>query len=274
MPPKQLKMPRLRMVLVLCGAALATPLGMNAQSAMDGMVALSSRVFDGYTRAHLPDGSFKAETYAFGNGGFVTAGAAGGETPGASRDQSIDNLGFNEIAKAMEAPLSAQNYALSQDPNTTNILVMVFWGTTVGGFHEKKGKFRDILNLKNAQLLGFDSEGTFSQGFGNNIASNIKKELHAQMMAALQVNRYFVILRGFDFQSSWKEKKLKLLWETRFSIDQRKNAFNEALPLMAQYASPSFGQDSAGLQLARVREGHVDVGMLQSLGEVTPAPQK
>jgi hypothetical protein len=262
------------MVLFLCGAVLSLPLGMNAQSAMDGMVALSSTVFNGYARARLPDGSFKAETYAFGNGGFVTAGAAGGETPGSSRDQSIDNLGFNEIAKAMEAPLSAQNYALSLDPNTTNVLVMVFWGTTVGGFHEKKGKFRDILNLKNAQLLGFDTEGTFSQGFGNNIASNIKKELHAQMMAALQVNRYFVILRGFDFQSSWKEKKLKLLWETRFSIDQRKNAFNEALPLMAQYASPSFGQDSAGLQLARVREGHVDVGMLQSLGEVTPAPQK
>jgi hypothetical protein len=43
---------------------------------------------------------------------------------------------------------------------------------------------------------------------------------------------------------------------------------------MAQYASPNFGQDSAGLQLARVREGRVEVGNIESLGEVTPAPQK
>jgi hypothetical protein len=259
---------------LLLSAVLSAPLGVHAQSNMEGMVALSSRVFNGYARTRLPDGSLKPETYAFGDGGFVTAGSAGGETPGASRDKSIDNLGFNEIARAVEAPLSSQNYALSQDPSATNILVMVFWGTTVGGFHEKKGKFRDILNLKNAQLLGFDSEGTFSLGFGNNVASNIKKELHAQMMSALQVNRYFIILRGFDFQSSWKEKKLKLLWETRFSIDQRGNAFNEALPLMAQYASPNFGQDSSGLQLARVREGHVLVGNIESLGEATPVPQK
>jgi hypothetical protein len=227
-----------------------------AANSIVGTTAVTSRVFERYARVRLPDGSLKPETYAFGNGGFVTSGAAGGETPGASRDQSIDNLGFNEIAKAMEALLSGQNYALSQDPNTTNLLVMVFWGTTVGGYHERKGKFRDILNLKNAQLLGFDSEGTFSQGFGNNIGSNIKKQLHAVMMSALEVNRYFVILRAFDFQSSWKEKKLKLLWE--------------ALPLMAQYASPNFGQDSGGLQLARVSGGRVIVGDLITVGDSTP----
>jgi hypothetical protein len=113
----------------------------------------------------------------------------------------------------------------------------------------------------------------FAQGVGNNIRSNIQKQVHSQMMDALESNRYFVILRAFDFQSSWKQKKLKLLWETRFSINQRRNAFDEALPLMAQYASQCFGQDSRGLLLARVSEGRVEVGDLKSLGEVNP-PQK
>jgi len=261
------------MLLLAGGVLLAGLTVAAAASDIEGITAVSSRVFNGYVRGRLPDGSPKPETYAFGIGGFVTAGAAGGETPGAQRDQTIDNLGFDFIAKAIQAPLSAQNYALSQDPNSTNLLIMVFWGTTVGGYHEKKGKFRDILDLRNAQLLGFDSEPMFSQGFGNNVRTNIQKQLHSQMLDALEVSRYFVILRAFDFQSSWKEKKLKLLWETRFSINQRRNAFDLALPLMAQYAAPNFGQDSSGLQLARVSEGRVLLGNVESLGEVNP-PQK
>jgi len=252
---------------------LAAPTSAPASGTIEGITAVSSKVFNDYARARLPDGSLKPETYAFGTGGFITAGSAGAETPSAQRDETIDNLGFDSIAKAMEPPLSGQNYVLTQDPSATNLLIMVFWGTTVGGYHEKKGKFRDLLDLRNAALLGFDSESVFAQGFGNNIRSNIQKQVHSQMMDALESNRYFVILRAFDFQSSWKQKKLKLLWETRFSINQRRNAFDEALPLMAQYASQCFGQDSRGLLLARVSEGRVEVGDLKSLGEVNP-PQK
>jgi hypothetical protein len=255
--------------LVLGGAQAARADG----TTITGITAVSSRVYNGYARARLPDGTMKPETYVFGNGGFLTAGAAGGETPGAQRDETIDGMDFDSIARAMQGPLAGQSYALTQDPNATSLLVMVFWGTTVGGYSEHKGKFRDLLNLKNAKLLGFDSESVLGQDYGNNIRSNILKELHSQMMDALQVSRYFVVLRAFDFQSSWKEKKIKLLWETRFSINQRRNAFDEALPLMAQYASQSFGVDSGGLQMARIANGHVEVGDIKSLGDVSPPPK-
>jgi hypothetical protein len=251
---------------------LAGPADAEAADGIEGITAVSSKAYDGYVRPRLPDGSLKPETYAFGDGGFITAGAAGAETPGAQRDQTIDNLGFEFIAKAMEAPLKAQSYAPAHDPNATNLLIMVFWGTTVGGRHERKGKFRDILDLRNAALLGFDSEGTFALGFGNNIRSNIQKQVHSQMMTALEVDRYFVVLRAFDFQA-WGQKKTKLLWETRFSIDQRRNAFDQALPLMAEYASQFFGQDSKGLLMAQVSGGKVELGEVKSLGEVNP-PQK
>jgi hypothetical protein len=260
-------------ILASISLLTAFPLGAVAASTIEGITAASSKVFNGYARVRLPDGSFKPETYAFGNGGFVTAGSAGAETPGAQRDTTIDNLGFDSIAKAMNEPLSGQNYVPSTDPDATNLLVMVFWGTTVGGYHEKKGKFRDLLDLKNAALLGFDSEALFGQGFGNNVRSNIQKQVHSQMLDALESNRYFVILRAFDFQASLKQKKIRLLWETRFSINQRRNAFDEALPLMAQYASQCFGQDSRGLMMARVSEGRVLLGDITSLGEVNP-PQK
>jgi len=264
-----------RAMMPLLGAALAlaAPVSATAANTITGITAVSSKVFNDYARAKLPDGSAKPETYAFGNGGFIAGGAKGDETPGAARDATIDSLGFDTIAKAMESPLAGQNYVITQDPNATDLLIMVFWGSTVGGYSEKKGKFRDLLDIKNAELLGFDREGTFAQGFGNNIKSNIQKQVHSQMMDALEVNRYFVILRAFDFQSSWKLKKTKLLWETRFSINQRRNAFDDALPLMAQYASQCFGQDSRGLLMARVKDGKVVVGDITSLGEVEP-PKK
>ncbi len=264
---------RIKTIFLLGGVVLfAGPPDAAAAGDIEGITAVSSKAYDGYVRPRLPDGSLKPETYAFGNGGFITAGAAGADTPGAQRDQTIDNLGFEFIARAMEPPLKGQSYAPSHDPNATNLLIMVFWGTTVGGRHERKGKFRDILDLRNAALLGFDSEGTFALGFGNNIRSNIQKQVHSQMMTALEVDRYFVILRAFDFQT-WEQKKTKLLWETRFSMDQRRNAFDEALPVMAEYASQFFGQDSRGLLMAQVSGGRVELGEVKSLGEVNP-PQK
>jgi len=55
----------------------AAPLGIAAESTIEGITAVSSKAFNGYTRTRLPDGSFKPETYAFGNGGFVTAAPPG-----------------------------------------------------------------------------------------------------------------------------------------------------------------------------------------------------
>jgi hypothetical protein len=66
----------------------------------------------------------------------------------------------------------------------------------------------------------------------------------------------------------WKEKKHKLLWETRFSIRQRQHEFDKDLPAMAEYASKYFGQDSQGLVRESIPFGHVDIGDLKSLGTV------
>ena len=98
-----------------------------ASFAADGAVvtAVSSQASDGYVRERLPDGSLQPEAYTFGNGGHL---------PGPSHDDTIDRLGFEDVAKALVGPLADQKYvaAADSDPNRTRLIIMVYWGTTTG----------------------------------------------------------------------------------------------------------------------------------------------
>jgi hypothetical protein len=73
---------------------------------------------------------------------------------------------------------------------------------------------------------------------------------------------------AYDFQKMWKHRQHKLLWETRFSINERGVDFDKALPLMAMNVSKYFGEDSNGLVHGAMPMGHVEVGPVQSLGVV------
>ena len=272
--------------VLLAWAALATPAGAGPFSMISGseqMVAVSSKVFNGYARARRPDGSFAPETFAFGNGGKVDAnrygvdtvgvGARGGDSGGASRDDTLDVITFGDLSKTVAGSLAAQNYLPTSDPEGTNLLIMVFWGKTMGSSYTQDGELKDMIDLRNAALLGFNSERVFSQGFGDhsNMMSNILRELHSGVMSAIEVNRYYVVLRAFDFRYAWKERKIRLLWETRYSLSERLHDFSKELPGMTQYASQYFGQDSQGLIRAPVPEGRVEIGDVKSLG---PVPEK
>jgi hypothetical protein len=126
----------------------------------------------------------------------------------------------------------------------------------------------DRENNANAALLGYDSPGLIGTEKGSYVRGTAFSMDRDDLYAEIRENRYFVILMAYDFQLMWKQKKHRLLWETRFSINERHNQFDRALPLMAEYASRYFGQDSNGLLRARVPEGRVDVGEAESLGTV------
>jgi hypothetical protein len=249
-------------------------------SGSEQMVAVSSRVFGGYVRSRLPDGTFRPETYAFGNGGRVGGeaidadvagvGANGDQAGSAVSDETIDNLTFGDIARTVSVSLAGQACTPIRGPDSTNLLIMVYWGRTVGSLRSFEGAAKDKTDARNAILLGFDSEHVFAQGFNDpsNMMAKILREVHSDVLDAIQADRYFVILRAFDFQSAWKQKKIKLLWETRFSLSERLHDFTKELPGMAQYASKYFGQDSHGLLRAPVPEGRVDIGDVKSLGTV------
>jgi len=287
-------------------ASLLAPCVANAADALNGVVAVASKVSDDYVRTKLPDGSYPTEYYSFGQGGHW-----GGEIS----DATIDKLRFMDVAHVVAGPLADRNYLPATDPKKTKLLIMVYWGTTaVPGptsdsvaydqlsaaqaeaatpnmsaaqtnasmsklssamtMLQMENDMRDKLDFQNAKMLGYDAAGTIGTDYGNHIRGGAFGAERQELIDEIEVNRYFVVLMAYDFQLLWKQKKHKLLWETRFSISERKNSFDTALPLMAQYASRYFGQASNGLLRTQVQEGKVEIGELKSLGEVAPPPPK
>jgi hypothetical protein len=125
-------------------------------------------------------------------------------------------------------------------------------------------RMRDQMDAKNAALIGFGD-------LWNQVADyrGTAREFRRQEVAdELEESRYFVVLMAYDFQAMWKDKKHKLLWETRFSIRQRHHEFDKVLTSMSRYASNYFGQDSRGIVRMAIPEGRVNVGELKDLGAV------
>jgi hypothetical protein len=130
---------------------------------------------------------------------------------------------------------------------------------------QNENDIRDQDDLLNAKMLGYESWWEKSVGDHRGTALAAERE---DLINELEDNRYFVVLMAYDFQLLWKEKKHKLLWETRFSIRQMHHQFDKDLPSMAQYASKFFGQDSHGLVHDAIPLGDVEIGPLKSLGAV------
>jgi len=130
---------------------------------------------------------------------------------------------------------------------------------------QAENRLRDNLNRRNASMLGYDSwwDTTYNAPAGS--AQELRKH---DMIEELEQDRYFVVLMAYDFQMMWKDKKPKLLWETRFSVSEHHNEFDKHLAAMTAYASQYFGQDSHGLEHRPIPEGRVDVGDLRNLGSV------
>jgi hypothetical protein len=239
--------------------------------------AVFSGISEDYGRNRLPDGSFQAETYGFGKGGFFGS---------SSRDPSLDNESFMDIARVIARPLALKNFIPTRDPNKVKLLIMVYWGATSGTMDPASENFRyeresrpktsnhsfellgpvsfqgGLVDLQNAMILGYAGEIAASHP-NLGLIHNVKRD---DLIDDIEHNRYFVVLMAYDFQLMWKEKKHKLLWETRFSIREQGNDFMKLLPSMATYASQYFGQDSHGLIRQAIPEGNVEIGIPKTVG--------
>jgi hypothetical protein len=169
---------------------------------------------------------------------------------------------------------------------------MVYWGTTHAPEHASQSAEFENLQIApsdpsrvaavmaenemrknddklNVMMLGFDSWWEATMGDTRGTALDQRRQ---DLLNEIEEDRYFVVLMAYDFQLLWKEKKHKLLWETRFSIRQHQHNFDKDLPTMAQYASQYFGQDTNGLVHREVPFGHVEIGAVKSLGDVPEKP--
>jgi hypothetical protein len=288
--------PRALVPVLLLGILATGPC--RAADEVKGVIAVASKVSDDYVRTKLPSGRYPTEYYAFGEGGHW-----GGEI----KDDSIDKLHFLDVAHIIAEPLAERDFLPARDPKTAKLLIMVYWGTTAvpgpasdsvaydelsAAQADKSGSdasmselssamtmvdmennIRDQLDFQNAAMLGYDAAGTIGTDYGSHIRGGPLGIERQELIDEIELNRYFVVLMAYDFPLLWKEKKHKLLWEARFSVNERSNSFDKALPLMAEYASRYFGRPTNGLLRTSVQDGEVEIGALKSLGEV-PAPQK
>jgi hypothetical protein len=305
----------LAMVRGLMILLLAVGLGDRPLSAADDsgeITTVRAMVANGYERARLPDGTFKPETYAFGEGGYT------GIPLG---DDSVGTQSFPQIVGIVAPSLSRAGFESSHDPAKTNLLIMVYWGTSgtdsrsaggysigpaplppppppppviVGGKGQAvvvaaapppaqtasspgqagfdavaaaQNRQRDRENWRNAQILGYDEEL-------DRASVRPESRRYLDLVDEVEDTRYFIVLRAYDFQLMWKEKKRKVLWEVRYSIRARGHLFGDALVAMTDMASRYFGQDSKGLVRREVPVGRVEMGEIIFKGTAGPEEKK
>jgi hypothetical protein len=277
--------------LLLAGGGLL-PTAAVADEGAEGVTAVASRVSSDYVRERLADGSFKPEGYAFGKGGYyvgpirddtidrldfldiarVIAVPLAAQKFVPSRDPAKTRLlimvywGTTTVPEPIATTNAYFNYqitlqqAATVDPNSQEAMM-----SSAMLQIQQENTRRDRIDYKNAELLGFDSDddvggGLVGTDYGNAIQYTALRESRNDRVSEIEGSRYFVVLMAYDFQMMWKQRKHKLLWETRFSIDQPRNDFTKALPSMARSASRYFGQDSHGLVRELIPRGHVEIG--------------
>ena len=124
---------------------------------------------------------------------------------------------------------------------------------------------RDRELVQNALLLGYESELEAVSRL-EMTARQIRRQ---DLIDELEDNRYFVVLMAYDFQTVLKEKKHKLLWETRYSVRQRGIDFSKNLAAITEEAARYFGQDSHGVSRKRLPIEHVTLGEMK-VKEIVP----
>jgi hypothetical protein len=268
------------------------------------ITAVSGRTSPDYVRIRQADGSFTPESYAFGKGG-VWGGATKDDSfekvtfldvahviaqPLADKNYipSKDPKSAKLLIMVYWGTTHAPEHASNSDAYTRLSALMgaemhppaapAFraTGASIKGTPasagemaaiaaiEAENRIRDKDDALNAAMLGYDSWWNSTANYRDTPLDIFRKE----MLEELETNRYFVVLMAYDFRLMWKQKKHKLLWETRFSVRQRGHNFDEDLAAMAQSASKYFGQDSQGLVRTSVPFARVDIGELKSLGTV------
>lgn len=300
---------------------LATIPPLSADETEGDNVAVFSSVAPDYVRSRLADGSFKPETYAFGEGG---------DQGGPQKDITIDRLRFIDIARIIAPSLAAQNYrSVTTKDAQPDLLIMVYWGTTIGTdrtsssseyqlaqsfvpppapplppppdgtggtamvsdpdtsgrgtimaqaaaqkiaadsaqqlaltMSSMANRQRDRLNRQNAIILGYADEIQRVDGYEMTALAGRRRDV----VAEVEESRYYVVLLAYDFQLLQKHKQRKMLWQTRYSIPERRNDFSKQLAAMTRTASHYFGQSSAGLQRKPLPNTRVELGELKTIG--------
>jgi len=287
------------------GLILMGPLVVNATDE-SVVTAVASRVSDDYVRVPLPGGGFEPESYAFGEGGVWSGAAPDASidklkfmdvartiavplyaknyvpakdpaktkllimvywgttsgTGGASTSVAYQNLAATQRKGSPPPPPPSQGGSVSTSGGDN-----IDSGAAVGMLAQVglENRVRDRADARNAAMLGYDAEGIVGTDYGRNMALTALRVRQQDLIDEIGESRYFVVLLAYDFQLM-AQKTHKLLWETRFSIRQRGNNFDQQLAAMAEFASRYFGEESHGLVRKPMKTERIRLDELKILG--------
>ena len=217
------------------------------------VASISSRVFNGYARELLADGTFKPELYVLGEGGRWSRPIS---------DPEMEKLTFPQIVRAVASPLAKMKYRPAGKSADAGLLILVFWGTTNGSYAlGPSNSFRQMMDSRNARILGYIEALNTARSLSHT-------DFAQQIMAEVAEHRYYVVLQAYDYKTAVNEKQLKALWTTRMSLSET-GEFMTALEQMVSDGGRYFGRTTDGLlRREEIKEGSVELAPLRVLETV------
>jgi hypothetical protein len=292
---------------LVLGLLLLPPGPARAAEGSDTITAVSAKTSPDYSRLRRPDGAVQDEYYAFGEGGYYRAPMRDdsidtlsfldvarklaaplarqhylptknpasarllimvywGTTSGTAEPRS-ENFRYNRYNNTLlPSKIISSSNVNSLVPEAGGQIVHEN-SQTLSDAYYPAGIQGDIIDERNAEILGYDSNLTLPAGY----QITARRIEHEDLVNDVERNRYFVVLMAYDFQILWKRKERRLLWEARFSIGQQANDFTATLPRMAAYASQYFGEDTRGLIRRPLPQASVEIGEPQVVAAATGA---
>jgi len=267
--------------------------------------ALYARVGNGYERERLAAGGFQTEYYALGNGGRIY-GTTSDETVDRVTYPEIAGIAMRLLAeqnyqyartREQAKLLVVLQWGVTLAPNGPNYSARIndlarlkagkeqgmgSLDTGRGGAAEDGGaleglmlallmenRARDQINERNARVLGYLDD--------INESNDIRRwagggDRYRDLVADVEESRYYIVISAYDFPELSKNRKKKLLWQTRVSVPTPGNGFDDSMVAMMKNASRYFGQDSGRLIRGEESKGKVELGDLKFLGEANELP--
>ena len=138
-----------------------------------------------------------------------------------------------------------------------------------------------LIDMANDQRSKGDDFNARLLGYAKEISDRDNPSRYAgagphfdDLIGDVESERYYVIVAAYDYRVAAADKKRKLLWVTRVSVEAGGGKFKESLTTMMASAARQFGRDSGGL-IRRYQTGTVNLGELKVLGtapdETAPA---
>ncbi len=287
-----------RSCLAACAIGPAVIIGPAAAGAKLESIAISATAAPPYVRPVDAQGRLRPESYVFLEGQFMAGGTA---------DASESHTSFTDLTRMLAKSLVQQNYFPGNDLGSADLLIRVYWGTTLTYDDPQKPFAAEALNAAltefNTKVAqdGIADPGDLNTALDRGTAARESVEVAINRNAALlgykraleketrrimasteeqtmrvELNeeRYFVVLMAYDLKYMRAEHKPRLLWVTRLSVRSPGNNFTEALPALAKAGGKVFGRQVDGLFRVKVPldSGQVKLRDMKIMGATEQAP--